>query len=323
MKWTKFSLETTTQAVDLVSNMLDELGIEGIEIEDKVPITEEEKKEMFIDILPELGEDDGKATVSFYISDDEDKDSILSSVKEGLVELADFVEVGDMEITVSETEDKDWINNWKQYWKPFRVADDIIIKPTWETLEEKNENDLVIEIDPGTAFGTGSHETTRLCIQGLRKYITDETVLLDVGSGSGILSIIGLKLGAKSALGTDIDPNAIHAMYDNAKVNGITEEEFTVKIGNIIDDKTLQEEVGMEKYDIVVANILADVIIPLTPEIRRHLKKDGLYITSGIINMKRDEVKEAIEKNGFTIIEENVMGEWVSFVCQISSTQSL
>lgn len=316
MKWTKFSLETTTQAVDLVSNMLDELGIEGIEIEDKVPITEEEKKEMFIDILPELGDDDGKAIVSFYISDDEDKDSILSSVKEGLVELADFVEVGDMEITVSETEDKDWINNWKQYWKPFRVADDIMIKPTWETLEEKNENDLVIEIDPGTAFGTGSHETTRLCIQGLRKYITDETVLLDVGSGSGILSIIGLKLGAKSALGTDIDPNAIHAMYENAKVNGITEDEFTVKIGNIIDDKTLQEEVGMEKYDIVVANILADVIIPLSPEIRQHLKKGGLYITSGIIYMKRNEVKEAIEKNGFTIIEENEMGEWVSFVAR-------
>lgn len=316
MKWTKFSLETTTQAVDLVSNMLDELGIEGIEIEDKVPITEEEKKEMFIDILPELGEDDGKATVSFYISNDEDKDSTLSSVKEGLVELADFVEVGDMKITVSETEDKDWINNWKQYWKPFRVADDIIIKPTWETLEEKNENDLVIEIDPGTAFGTGSHETTRLCIQGLRKYITNETVLLDVGSGSGILSIIGLKLGAKAALGTDIDPNAIHAMYDNAKVNNITEGEFTVKIGNIIDDKTLQEEVGMEKYDIVVANILADVIIPLSSEIKQHMKKGGLYITSGIIYMKRDEVKEAIEDNGFTIVEENKMGEWVSFVAK-------
>lgn len=316
MKWTKFALETTTQAVDLVSNMLDELGIEGIEIEDKVPITEEEKKEMFIDILPDLGEDDGKAIVSFYISDGEDKDSILSSVIEGLVELADFVEVGDMEIAVSVTEDKDWINNWKQYWKPFRVADDIIIKPTWETLEEKKENDLVIEIDPGTAFGTGSHETTKLCIQGLRKYITDETVLLDVGSGSGILSIIGLKLGAKSALGTDIDPNAIHAMYENAEVNGITEEEFVVKIGNIIDDQTLQEEVGMEKYDIVVANILADVIIPLSAEIGKHLKKDGLYITSGIINMKRDEVKEAIEKNGFTIVEENEMGEWVSFVAK-------
>lgn len=316
MKWTKFSLETTTQAVDLVSNMLDELGIEGIEIEDKVPITEEEKKEMYIDIVPDLGEDDGKATVSFYISDGEDTDKILAEVKAGLVELADFVEIGDMEISVSETEDKDWINNWKQFWKPFRVADDIIIKPTWETLEEKNENDLVIEIDPGTAFGTGSHETTRLCIEGLRKYITEDTVLLDVGSGSGILSIIGLKLGAKSALGTDIDPNAIHAMYDNAKVNKITEEEFTVKIGNIIEDKTLQEEVGMEKYDVVVANILADVIIPLSSEIGQHLKKGGLYITSGIIYMKRDEVKEAIEKNGFTIIEENEMGEWVSFVAK-------
>lgn len=316
MKWTKFSLETTTQAVDLVSNMLDELGIEGIEIEDKVPITEEEKKEMYIDIVPDLGEDDGKATVSFYISDGEDTDRILADVKNGLVELADFVEVGDMEISVSETEDKDWINNWKQFWKPFRVADDIIIKPTWETLEEKNENDLVIEIDPGTAFGTGSHETTRLCIQGLRKYITKDTVLLDVGSGSGILSIIGLKLGAKSAIGTDIDPNAIHAMYDNVKVNGITEEEFKVKIGNIIEDKTLQEEVGMEKYDIVVANILADVIIPLSSEIGQHLKKGGLYITSGIIYMKRDEVKEAIEKNGFTIVEENEMGEWVSFVAK-------
>jgi ribosomal protein L11 methyltransferase len=316
LKWTKFSLETTTQAVDLVSNMLDELGIEGIEVEDKVPITEEEKKEMFIDIVPDLGEDDGKATVSFYISDGEDTDRILKDVKNGLEELADFVEVGDMEISVSETEDKDWINNWKQFWKPFRVADDIIIKPTWETLNEKKENDLVIEIDPGTAFGTGSHETTRLCIQGLRKYITEETALLDVGSGSGILSIIGLKLGAKSALGTDIDPNAIHAMYDNAKVNSITEEEFTVKIGNIIDDKALQEEVGMEKYDIVVANILADVIIPLSSEIGQHLKKGGLYITSGIIYMKRDEVKEAIEKNGFTIVEENEMGEWVSFVAK-------
>lgn len=316
MKWTKFSLETTTQAVDLVSNMLDELGIEGIEIEDKVPITEEEKKAMFIDILPELGEDDGKALVSFYISDDEDKAAVLTQVKAGLVELADFVEVGDMEITVSETEDKDWINNWKQFWKPFRVADDIIIKPTWETLQDKKEEDLVIEIDPGTAFGTGSHETTRLCIEGLRKYIKDDTTLLDVGSGSGILSIIGLKLGAKSALGTDIDPNAIHAMYDNAKVNGITEEEFTVKIGNIIDDKQLQEEVGMEKYDIVVANILADVIIPLSAEVGQHLKKGGLYITSGIIYMKRDEVKEAIEKNGFTIVEVNEMGEWVSFVAR-------
>jgi ribosomal protein L11 methyltransferase len=217
---------------------------------------------------------------------------------------------------ISNTEDTDWINNWKQYFKPFRVADDIIIKPTWEKLEDRKDNDLVIEIDPGTAFGTGSHETTRLCIQGLRKYIKDDTVLLDVGSGSGILSIIGIKLGARLALGTDIDPNAIDAMVENANVNGVTKEQFIVKAGNLIEDGKLQEEVGYEKYDIVVANILADVIIPLSGEIGKHLKKDGIYITSGIIYMKRDEVKEAIERNGFTIIETNEMGEWVSFVAK-------
>ncbi|HEX3022254.1 MAG TPA: 50S ribosomal protein L11 methyltransferase [Lachnospiraceae bacterium] len=316
MKWTKLSLETTTEAVDLVSSMLDELGIEGIEIEDKVPITEEEKKKMFIDFLPDLGEDDGKAIVSFYISSEEECEATIKRVQEGLEDLSTFVEVGSRKIMISNTEDTDWINNWKQYFKPFRVADDIIIKPTWETLEDRKDNDLVIEIDPGTAFGTGSHETTRLCIQGLRKYIKEDTVLLDVGSGSGILSIIGIKLGAKLALGTDIDPNAIDAMVENANVNGVTKDQFVVKAGNLIEDEKLQEEVGYEKYDIVVANILADVIIPLSGEIGKHLKKDGIYITSGIIYMKRDEVKEAIERNGFTIIETNEMGEWVSFVAK-------
>jgi ribosomal protein L11 methyltransferase len=296
--------------------MLDELGIEGIEIEDKVPITEEEKKKMFIDFLPDLGEDDGKAIVSFYISSEEDIEDTIKRVQEGLEDLSTFVEVGNRKIMISNTEDTDWINNWKQYFKPFRVADDIIIKPTWEKLEDRKDNDLVIEIDPGTAFGTGSHETTRLCIQGLRKYIKDDTVLLDVGSGSGILSIIGIKLGARLALGTDIDPNAIDAMVENANVNGVTKEQFIVKAGNLIEDGKLQEEVGYEKYDIVVANILADVIIPLSGEIGKHLKKDGIYITSGIIYMKRDEVKEAIERNGFTIIETNEMGEWVSFVAK-------
>ena len=317
MKWKKLTIETTTAATDMISYELGELGVEGIEVEDHVPLTEEDRKTMYVDLLPdEIAPDDGTAKINCYIEEDQDLEQLAKQIEEKLKEIGEFFPIGSGKITFGETEDKDWINNWKQYFKPFRLDENIVIKPTWEELTEQKEGDLVIQIDPGTAFGTGSHETTRLCIQGLRKYITDETVLLDVGSGSGILSIIGLKLGAKAALGTDIDPNAIHAMYDNAKVNGITEEEFTVKIGNIIDDKKLQEEVGMEKYDIVVANILADVIIPLSPEIRQHLKKDGLYITSGIINMKRDEVKEAIEKNGFTIIEENVMGEWVSFVAK-------
>lgn len=316
MKWIKFTIETTTQAVDLISSMLAEIGIEGIEIEDNVSITEEEKKAMFIDILPELEPDDGTAKINFYMDPEQDINATLEEVQNGLKELADFVDVGTGQIRVSDTEDKDWINNWKEFFKPFRVAEDIIIKPTWEKLEDAKPDDLVIEIDPGTAFGTGAHETTKLCILGLRKYITKETKLLDIGCGSGILSIIGIKLGAGYAVATDIDPAALTATYENIEVNGITSDQFKVLSGNIIEDKTMQEEVGFETYDIVTANILADVIIPLSAEVGRHLKKGGLFISSGIIYMKKEEVKEAILNNGFEIIEINEMGDWVSFVAR-------
>jgi ribosomal protein L11 methyltransferase len=316
MKWIKFTIETTTQAVDLISSMLAEIGIEGIEIEDNVSITEEEKKAMFIDILPELEPDDGTAKINFYMDPEQDINATLEEVQNGLKELADFVDVGTGQIRVSDTEDKDWINNWKEFFKPFRVAEDIIIKPTWEKLEDAKPDDLVIEIDPGTAFGTGAHETTKLCILGLRKYITKETKLLDIGCGSGILSIIGIKLGAEYAVATDIDPAALTATYENIEVNGIASDQFKVLSGNIIEDKTMQEEVGFETYDIVTANILADVIIPLSAEVGQHLKKGGLFISSGIIYMKKEEVKEAILNNGFEIIEINEMGDWVSFVAR-------
>ncbi|MFW5672781.1 MAG: 50S ribosomal protein L11 methyltransferase [Acetivibrio ethanolgignens] len=283
MKWIKISLKTTTEAVDFISSLFDELGLEGIQIEDNVPLSQEDKEAMYIDILPELPEDEGEATVTSYVSPEKDIEELKREITEGLEEISFFVNVGEGTITTEETDDGDWINNWKAFFKPFRVAEDIVIKPTWETLEDKKEDDLVIEIDPGTAFGTGAHETTRLCITGLRKYITKETKLLDVGCGSGILSIIGLKLGAKSAVGTDIDPAALTATYENMEVNHISKEQFTAYSGNIIEDKELQEKVGFEKYDIVVANILADVIIPLSGEIRQHMKKDGLFISSGIM----------------------------------------
>lgn len=314
MKWIKISLKTTTEAVDFISSLFDELGLEGIQIEDNVPLSQEDKKAMYIDILPELPEDEGEATVTSYVSPEKDIEELKKEITEGLEEISSFVNVGEGTITTEETDDGDWINNWKAFFKPFRVAEDIVIKPTWETLEDKKENDLVIEIDPGTAFGTGVHETTRLCITGLRKYITKETKLLDVGCGSGILSIIGLKLGAKSAVGTDIDPAALTATYENMEVNHISKEQFTAYSGNIIEDKELQEKVGFEKYDIVVANILADVIIPLSGEIRQHMKPGGLFISSGIIDMKREEVEAALLKNGFNIVEINTMGDWVSFV---------
>ena len=289
-----------------------ELGIEGIEIEDNVPLTEKETKGMFIDILPELPPDDGTAKVSFYLDDDADTESILGQVREGLEELKLFVNLGACTIEESETEDKDWINNWKQYFKPFTV-DDILIKPTWEEIPKEHEDKLLIQIDPGTAFGTGMHETTQLCIRQMKKYVTPETRLLDVGTGSGILGITALKLGAREVFGTDLDENAIVAVGENLEANGIGEGRFTVVQGNIIDDKEIQDKAGYECYDVAVANILADVIILLQKEIPVHIKKGGIFITSGIINMKEQAVREAFAANdSFEVLEVTYQGEWVS-----------
>lgn len=312
MKWKKFTLTTTTQAVDLVSSMLDDIGIEGVEIEDNVPLTERETKGMFIDILPELPPDEGVAKVSFYVDDDRDIEELMKQVEEGLDELAVFTDLGQRTISASETEDKDWINNWKQYFKPFTV-DDILIKPTWETIPEEHRDKLLVQIDPGTAFGTGMHETTQLCIRQLKKAVDSGTKLLDVGTGSGILGITALKLGAKEVLGTDLDENAITAVGENLEANGISGERFHVLQGNILNDPSVQEWAGFGCYDVVVANILADVIILLVDEIPVHLKQGGLFITSGIINMKEQAVLDAFAKNpAFEVLEVTRQGEWVS-----------
>ena len=311
MKWKKFTLTTTTEAVDLISYTLDELGIEGIEIEDNIPLTEKETKGMFIDILPELPPDEGVAKVSFYLDEDDDIPAMMAKVKEALEELKPFTDLGACTFAESETEDKDWINNWKQYFKPFTV-DHILIKPTWETVPEEHKDKLLIQIDPGTAFGTGMHETTQLCIRQLEKYVTPDSEVLDVGTGSGILGITALKLGAKHVFGTDLDENAITAVGENLEANGIAPEQFKVVQGNIID-KTVQDEAKYEYYDIAVANILADVIIMLQKEIPVHIKKNGIFITSGIIDMKEEAVKAAFEANdAFEIVEITHQGEWVS-----------
>ena len=316
MKWKKFTLTTTTEAVDLISCAFDEIGIEGIEIEDNIPLTEKETKGMFIDILPELPPDEGIAKVSFYLDDDADVPGMLEKVNEALEELKMFTDLGACTIEASETEDKDWINNWKQYFKPFTV-DDILIKPTWETIPEEHKDKLLIQIDPGTAFGTGMHETTQLCIRQLRKYTGSDTKVLDVGTGSGILGITALKLGAKEVFGTDLDENAITAVGENLEANGLPAGFFTVLQGNIIDDKEVQDAAGYEYYDVAVANILADVIIMLQKEIPVHIKKGGIFITSGIINMKEEAVKEAFAANSaFEIIEVTYQGEWVSITAR-------
>lgn len=312
MKWKKFTLTTTVEAEDLISSMLDEIGIEGIEIEDKVPLTEKETKGMFIDILPELGPDDGTARISFYLDEDEDTETMLARVEEGLDELAVFVDLGARTIQASETEDKDWINNWKQYFKPFTV-DNILIKPTWEEIPQEHKDKLLIQIDPGTAFGTGMHETTQLCIRQLQKYVTGESLVLDVGTGSGILGIAALKLGAKEVWGTDLDENAITAVGENLASNQITEDRFHVIQGNILDEQQVQDWAGYGKYDIVAANILAPVIILLQKEIPVHLKKGGVFITSGIINTKEQDVLDAFRANDqLEVVEVNHQGDWVN-----------
>ena len=285
MKWNKFRIETTTEAEDLVSSMLMDLGIQGIEIEDNIPMSQREKEQMFVDILPETGVDDGVAYISFYLEEEDDKEAVLAKVRAELEDMRAYIEVGSGSIEESQTEDVDWVNNWKKYFHQFYV-DDILIIPSWENVKPEDENKMIVHIDPGTAFGTGMHETTQLCIRQIRKYTTEHTRILDVGCGSGILGMLALMFGAEYSVGTDLDPCAIDATRENMQVNGITEDRYEVMIGNIIDDKAVQDKVGYEKYDIVAANILADVLVPLTPVIVNQLKPGGIYITSGIIDDK-------------------------------------
>ena len=318
MKWKKYTIETTTAAEDYMSSMLMELGIEGIEIEDNVPLTKADQADMFIDFLPELPPDEGISHVSFYLDDDgSDYTELLKQVKLGLEDLRSTVEVGSGMITSSETEDLDWINNWKKYFTSFYI-DDILIKPTWEELKEEDKDKFLIEIDPGISFGTGKHETTQLCIKELIKYVNKEEApkVLDLGCGSGILSIVALKLGAREVVGTDLDPDCMTSTRENMEVNHLDENLGTFYVGNIIDDKELQDKVGYEEYEIVVANILADVLIPMSPVIPPILKKGGYFITSGIIDFKENDVKEAIEQAGMEVVSINHQGEWVNITAR-------
>lgn len=329
MKWVKFRIKTITEAEDIIISTLYDIGLEGAQIEDKVPLTALEKEQMFVDILPEGPEDDGLAYLSFFVEKKEDgslelngerKDAaaVLDAIRQELEELRAFCEIGEGTVTVDETEDIDWINNWKQYFHQFYI-DDILVIPSWETMKAEDEGKMVLHIDPGTAFGTGMHETTQLCIRQLKKYITPETELLDVGTGSGILAILSLMFGAKHAVGTDLDICAVEAVAQNCEANGIAPGQFQMMIGNIITDKEIQDTVGYGCYDIVVANILADVLVPLTPVIVNQLKPGGVYITSGIIDDKEETVVEAVRAAGLEVLEVTHQGEWVSVTARRSN----
>ena len=338
MKWMRFRIRTNEESEDIIISYLEDIGLEGAQIEDNVPLSAADKEQMFID-APELEPDalnpveDGVAYLSFFLEIDDDNmlsveipdeegnllqqkktpEEMEELIREQLDELKSFSDIGDGTISVSVTEDIDWINNWKQYFHKFYI-DDILVIPSWEkeSAEDDEKAKMVLHIDPGTAFGTGMHETTQLCIRMLRKYVGEGMEILDVGTGSGVLSILSLMFGAGHAVGTDLDKCAIPAVKENMETNGISEDKFDMILGNVINDKAVQDSVGYDKYDIVVANILADVLVPLSPVVPSHLKKGGIYITSGIINTKEEEVKKAHEDAGFEILEIHHQGDWVS-----------
>ncbi len=309
----------------MISALYD-IGLEGAQIEDKVPLTAVEKEQMFVDILPETEEDDGVAYLSFFVEEKENgmlevdgenvsPEEILRRVEKELEGLRTFMDIGEGTVAVDETEDIDWINNWKEYFHQFYI-DDVLVIPSWEEVKEEDRDKMILHIDPGTAFGTGMHETTQLCIRQLKKHITEETKLLDVGTGSGILSILSLMFGAKEATGTDLDPCAVEAVEENKKANHIPDGKFQVMTGNLITEKEVQDKVGYGCYDIVVANILADVLVALTPAAVSCLKPGGIYITSGIIDEKEGIVAEAVRKAGMEVVETTYQGEWVSITAR-------
>lgn len=321
MEWMKYTINTTEEAEDLVCSMLNDFGIMNVEIEDKAPVSPDENGGYFGDVVPDLGFDDHTARVSFYqeIPEDDpefDEDEILRKVGRGLLDLQNMgVRIGSAQIDISTTAQEDWANNWKQYFHQFMV-DDILIIPSWEDVEPEQEVSMVLRIDPGIAFGTGKHESTQLAIRGLRKYLKDGMRVLDIGTGSGILGIIALKSGASYVLGTDLDVNTLEAIAENIEKNEVDPESFAYVIGNIQDDPAIQEYAGGD-YDIVVANIIAEILAGITPVVPNHLKKGGIYITSGILITHAQVVRDAMAAAGLTIIEENEMGEWESIVARL------
>lgn len=322
MKWMRFRVRTTADAEDILISSMQDIGLCGAQIEDHVPLTAAEKEQMFVDIMPEEPADDGSAVLSFYVEETEDgkllledgektPEEVRGEMENVIRELREYSDaIGDGTVTIEETEDIDWVNNWKQFFHQFWI-DDVLVIPSWEKpAETDREPALTFHIDPGTAFGTGAHETTQLCIREIRKYLSKDTEILDVGTGSGILSILSLMLGAKSAVGTDLDPCAAPAIVENLEANGVDAERFEVILGNLIDDPKVQDEVGYDRYDIVVANILPNVLIPLTPAAVRAVKPGGVFITSGILEGKEESVAEAMKKEGLQIVDITAQGEW-------------
>ena len=282
----------------------------------------EENGGYFGDVVPDPVFDDHKARVTFYMEVPEEEneetadreEELLRSVGQGLMDISRYTDIGEGRIEIGKTAEEDWVNNWKQYFHQFTV-DDIRIIPSWEEVPAEGNEEIVLRIDPGTAFGTGKHESTQLAIRGIRKYIRPGMRVLDIGTGSGILGIVALKSGAAEVFGTDLDINVLEAIEENLAKNKIDPASFKYVIGDIVTEQWVREEAGSD-YDLVCANIIAEILADITPHVPDRLKDGGYYITSGILITHAQIVRDALQKAGLTIVEETEQGEWESIVAR-------
>ncbi|WP_294381433.1 50S ribosomal protein L11 methyltransferase [uncultured Clostridium sp.] len=308
--WIEVRVITKSEALEPVSGIFYSLDCKGVAIEDPEDILGREQGPLtwdFADI--NVLEHKGKvAVVKAYFAEEDNIEEILGYVNEKLVELKEMgIDLGEAKVEHEKMYEEDWANTWKQYYKPSKIGEKIVVKPIWEEYEQK-EGELVVNLDPGMAFGTGTHETTRMCIQALEKYVKEESTVFDVGCGSGILAIAAAKLGAKLAVGVDLDPVAVESSIENVGYNNLNNIE--ILHGNLV-------EVIDGKADIVVANILAEIICILTDDVKRVMKDGGVFITSGIIHDRVDMVCEKLEATGFEVIEKNRDGEWNCIVAKL------
>lgn len=313
MRWTKFTIDTTEDAAELVSALLYDFDITNIEIEDNAAVTPLEGED-YEELVPDRGADDGSSKVIFYVEEGRDYGKLLEDIRFGLDNLKKTADIGAGTIDISSTDEKDWRDKWKEFFHTFTVGDYTIV-PSWEEASPDNDPKHIIRMDPGITFGTGKHESTRMIIEQLPKYINGGEKVLDLGTGSGILAMIALREGAADVAATDIDPATRDAVKENFERNDLPLEKMHLVIGDLASDKKVQEEVG-GGYDVVCANILADIIIGMLPAIRNTIRPDGVLLTSGIIDFKEDEVKNALYENGFKVYDIKRCGEWVSIAAK-------
>ncbi|CDD61207.1 ribosomal protein L11 methyltransferase [Clostridium sp. CAG:505] len=318
MEWIEVFVATSQMGLEPVEGVLYQCGLNGLMIHDEADFAEflENPNREWDYVADELVEEKQEQTtgITFFLRDNLYGREQLSQIKSALQSVKETekeLDLGSLEVTMKNVAEEDWANNWKKYFKPFPVGDKIMIKPSWEELPAQTDK-IILKIDPGHIFGTGTHETTQLCMELIEKYVKKDDMVLDIGCGSGILSIASLLLDAKEADAVDIDPNAIQIAYENSDRNDIDRSRYHVKAGNILEDEDLQASYSGKKYDLVAANIVADVIIALTKQVPDYIKDGGIFLCSGIITERKEDVLEALKAAGFAVLDIKEKTSWVA-----------